>query len=299
MLSIGTDCSGMDAPIQALLNLKVPFTHVFSCDNDPWCKQTILANFCPQKYFDDITSRNIRNVPYVDLYVCGFPCQPFSSAGHRMGAHDIRGSIVAYCIEYIRTKRPKYFVLENVKGLLSIHGGQLFKLILSELSSIRGYTIAYKVLNTNDFGIPQNRERVFIIGSRVSSVDFTQVQKYRKKPKKLLSFVDHTDTISERTRRSPSFASMLTNVPSNSLFINIGFRQNKYSQSGVICPCITSGNLWCVPYRRKANVVEYLKLQGFPRSFKQVVSDTQMKKQIGNSISVNVLEAIFKMVLQL
>ncbi len=302
-LKVGTDCSGMEAPIQALKNLRIPFSHEFSCDIDPHCEKTIRANYTPKRFYHDITQRNNKTTPYVDLYVCGFPCQPFSSAGKRRGTYDLRGTIVYHCIDYIRTQKPLFFILENVKGLLSIDKGKFFEFLLGTLRRIRGYQVDYVVLNTKDFGIPQNRERVFIVGSRIQQLcgfpplELSSVFDYRKPLKPLTSYVDRTD----RTKNvlNPRVEKELAqrNFPKHSVFINLNFLSisGNYPNSDRYTPCITANaTLWCLPLHRKANVKEYLRLQGFPVNFKQVVSDRQMKKQIGNSISVCVLEALFK-----
>jgi len=101
MLRVGTDCSGIEAPIQALQQLKIPFRHIFSSEIDEYCIQSIKANYKPKIIFGDkngkfpegdIRKRNIKDVTDIDLYVCGFPCQPFSTAGIRQGLEDERGN---------------------------------------------------------------------------------------------------------------------------------------------------------------------------------------------------------------
>ena len=104
-LRVGTDCSGIDAPIQAMKNLQVPFDHVFSNDTDVLCGETIMANFNPKSVVvgpcADITTRDVSSMEPVDLYVCGFPCQPFSKLGARMGFEDPRGIVFFGCLAYI------------------------------------------------------------------------------------------------------------------------------------------------------------------------------------------------------
>mgnify|MGYP006272666853 CR=1 FL=1 len=166
MLRVGTDCSGIEAPIQALLQLKIPFHHVFSSEIDKFCLKSIEANYKPNIIFKDILERDIEDVPDIDLYVCGFSCQLFSMLGKRKGVKDKRGTIFECCLEVIREKRPKFFILENVPGLLSIEKGKTFQNILQSLEELKDYTVKWKALNTSDYGIPQNRKRVFIVGTK-------------------------------------------------------------------------------------------------------------------------------------
>ena len=167
MITIGTDFSGIGAPEQALIGLGIKHKSVFACDVDKYAKQSFLANHTTETWFDDITQRDHKNTPYCDLYVAGFPCQAFSVAGKRKGFEDTRGTLFFDLFKYIDIKRPKYFVLENVKGLMGHDKGNTFRVIMDSLERLN-YTIYHKVLNTKHYGIPQNRERLFIIGFRES-----------------------------------------------------------------------------------------------------------------------------------
>jgi DNA (cytosine-5)-methyltransferase 1 len=185
MITIGTDFSGIGSPEQALIKLGIKHKSMFACDVDKYAKQSYLANYNSETFYDDITKRNHNEAPYVDLYVAGFPCQTFSMAGKRKGFEDTRGTLFFDLLKYLKAKKPKYFVLENVKGLLSHNGGRTFLTILDCLAKTvnrqysfstyedgLNYHIYYKVLNTKDFGIPQNRERVFIVGFREEKHSF-------------------------------------------------------------------------------------------------------------------------------
>lgn len=298
-LRVGTDCSGIEAPIQALNQLKIPIKHVFSCDIDKYCRESIEANYDPEILFEDMRQRKVKDIPDIDLYVCGFPCQSFSVAGKREGTEDQRGTIFWKCLEVIKKKLPKIFVLENVKGLLSIDNGNTFKEIISSLKGIKKnknliYNVDWKVLNTKDYGIPQSRDRVFIVGiSKEYDFDFEWPKK--KKMKSLESYVDYTDDKKDNVSSFVIKKKLFERIPKKSIFIDLSFTNASYPNSDIICPCLTTRDgLWCVPLKRKANIKEILSLQGFPKNFKQAVSDAQMKKQIGNSMSVNVLKEIFK-----
>jgi DNA (cytosine-5)-methyltransferase 1 len=158
VLRVGTDCSGIEAPIQALIQAKIPFEHVFSSEINKFCIESIKANCKPEILFNDMFTRDISLVPDIDLYVCGFPCQPFSVAGKRKGMDDEkRGTVFDCCLEVIQTKQPSFFLLENVKGLLSTNEGQDFEYVISSLKKLP-YNVDWKVLNTRDYGIPEIRE---------------------------------------------------------------------------------------------------------------------------------------------
>ena len=172
MLRIGTDCSGIEAPIQALQQLGIPFEHSFCCEKDKYALQSIQANYTPKKIYND----NLHALlPDIDMYICGFPCQPFSLMGNKMGTEDSRSNIMYQCIKVVKKKLPKVFILENVKNFKFIQKGQPFNYLLKQLKNIKNangelaYNVYHDILNTKDYGIPQNRERIFFIGIRIYS----------------------------------------------------------------------------------------------------------------------------------
>ena len=321
-LRIGTDCSGIEAPIQALISLGIPFVHVFCSDIDKYCIKSIKANYSPGIIFGDdtssnpsyangdITKRKIEDVPDIDLYICGFPCQPFSMAGERKGFDDRRGNVFFTCLEVIVVKQPTYFILENVKGILGNDNGNTWNLISGELKKLEiyGYRVDWKVLNTKDYGIPQNRERIYIVGIKEPAVFNNNTLSKNKTgereswfewPEKtemnnLSHYIDETDETRNNCLTLYKYKTNFDNIPENSKFIMVSIlHRNKFMNSDKWSPCITSQTgLWCVPKHRYANIKEYLMLQGFPADFIQAVSDTRMKKQIGNSMSVNVLKVL-------
>ena len=180
-MKVGTFFSGVGSPEQALKNLKINHSIKFACDIDKFAKQTYLKNFSCKNFYEDITKLNMNNLSYVDLLVFGFPCQAFSMAGKRRGFDDTRGTLFYDALRYLKQHKPRYFIAENVKGLLSHNLGKTFQTIIDCLAKTinyqysilpfdnLGYHIHYKVLNTKDFGIPQNRERIFIVGIRDDS----------------------------------------------------------------------------------------------------------------------------------
>jgi len=179
-MKIGTDFSGIGAPEMALKYLGIDFKSIFACEIDKYARQTFKQLHEPQTFYNDITTRNHKEVEQLDLYVAGFPCQSFSMAGKRKGFEEARGTLFFNVAEFIKENKPKTFILENVKGLLSHDKGRTFQTIVDILSNGGGtqngqisldmfedglgYHIYWKVLNTKNYGIPQNRERIFIVG---------------------------------------------------------------------------------------------------------------------------------------
>ena len=179
MLKTGSDFSGVGAFDQALIRLGINYKTVFACDMDKYARQTYIENYGEPVYFPkNVYDRDIPKQP-LDLYMTSPPCQAFSLAGKRKGEDDKRGILFYNSYEFIMKNKPRYFIFENVKGLLSDDSGKTFKRWLDYLGkSINGnpvifpleqsanYHIYYKVLNSKNFGVPQNRERVFIVGIR-------------------------------------------------------------------------------------------------------------------------------------
>lgn len=180
MIKIATVCTGIGSPEQALKNLNIPHEIVFGCEIDKFARATYLANFEPGFMEEDMTQCDwIDDKYYSDLFIGGIPCQSFSLAGRRLGEEDPRGLLFYDFYRYVKIQQPKYFIVENVKGLLSDDKGRTFRnwiqlLGRSENTHINmfnhpdslEYNLHWTVLNTKDFGLPQNRERVFIIGIR-------------------------------------------------------------------------------------------------------------------------------------
>lgn len=141
------------------------FKCVGYCDCDKYANQLYSNYFDTEKeyFFNDITKINTSELPDFDILCGGFPCQSFSIAGKRRGFEDTRGTMFFEIARILSDKRPRYFILENVKGLLNHNGGKTFQTILKVLSDI-GYQVQWQLLNSKFFGVPQNRERVYIVG---------------------------------------------------------------------------------------------------------------------------------------
>ena len=134
------------------------------CETDKYASQLLADKFPGVINYGDVTKIDETTLPDFDLLVGGFPCQSFSIAGKRKGFDDTRGTLFFDIARILAYKKPKYLVLENVKGLLSHDQGRTFQTIIRVLADL-GYNVSWEVFNSKAFGVPQNRERVFVIGT--------------------------------------------------------------------------------------------------------------------------------------
>ena len=180
MIKVGSDFSGVGAFNQALNRLGIQYNEIFACDMDKYARQTFVHNYGEPKYYP--TNVYEREIPSesLDIYMTSPPCQAFSLAGKRLGKDDKRGILFFNSLEFIQENKPRFFIFENVKGLLSDDNGRTFSEWINFLGgkSVNGapvlfpyadsvpYHLYWKVLNAKHHGVPQNRERVFLIGIR-------------------------------------------------------------------------------------------------------------------------------------
>lgn len=180
MLRVGSDFSGVGAFNQALIRLGIEYKEVFACDMDKFARETFIHNYGEPEYYP--TNVYDREIPSesLDIYMTSPPCQAFSLAGKRLGKDDKRGILFFNSHEFIQVNKPRFFIFENVKGLLSDDGGKTFQEWCNMLGgkSVNGvpvlfpyeesvpYHLYWQVLNAKHHGVPQNRERVFLIGIR-------------------------------------------------------------------------------------------------------------------------------------
>ena len=167
-IRLGTECSGLES-VMVALNMMTSRTELeFICEKDPAARRLILAHTSPKHVYEDITTRLVDSMPFCDVYVSGFPCQPWSTAGLSKGIDDRhgRGCIFPYIHESIKTKLPKCFLLENVKGFTNAKHKDASANVLKSLRSGLGdqCMVSWRVVNTADYGLPQNRPRLYIVG---------------------------------------------------------------------------------------------------------------------------------------
>ena len=218
-------------------------------------------HFPKHKNFGDIKKINARLLPRFDLLVAGFPCQSFSIAGKRKGFDDTRGTLFFDIARIVRIKRPRLLLLENVKGLLSHEQGRTFATILRTLDDL-GYDLQWQVLNSKHFGVPQNRERVYIVGH------------LRGTPRPEIFFVEADDQGHRKQHVPKQEASRGVR--------NMSDLKNRWRHSMRI---------------RRLTPVECERLQSFPDGWTEGISETQRYKTLGNAVTSNVVKAIAKKLL--
>jgi DNA (cytosine-5)-methyltransferase 1 len=363
MIRVATVCTGVGAPEQAIKELGWNHEVVFGCEIDKYARETYRANFSPHSMYTDMTAEPWEGEKYqADVFVGGIPCQAFSIAGKRMGEMDPRGLLFYNFYDYVKKQQPKVFMIENVKGLLSDANGTTFQNWLQLLgNSVNyqhvmfphpdslGYNLHWDVLNSKDFGVPQNRERVFLIGIRNDLPNDFRFPKGFTLPVRLKhileSEVDQKYYLSDKMldylhTRKDNFNSGKVNYKmgddvascinassgkldiSDNIIIDC-FVNDKGTHRNVEHATCLDANYWkgmdnhaqrtmiretytgvtemempvirSAPRIRRLTPRECFRLQGFPDSYDiSRVSDTQAYKQAGNSITVNVLKAIFK-----
>ena len=317
MIRVGSDFSGVGAFNQALNRLGIEYKEIFACDMDKYARETFIHNYGEPDYYP--TNVYDREIPKesLDIYMTSPPCQAFSSAGRRLGKDDLRGILFFNSYEFIKVNKPRYFIFENVKGLLSDDGGKTF----SEWVNMLGgksvnyvpvifpyeesvpYHLYWQVLNAKEHGVPQNRERVFLVGIRDdedNSFRFPVEEHLTKRLKDILE-----EDVEEKYYLSDSqyigikrlYQTLKKNKLPNKEVIIDSYNQSIHEESICISTRINASScthLWDTKLIRRLTPRECFRLMDFPDSFTWPVSDSQAYKQAGNSIVVNVLYKILK-----
>ncbi|MDD4673014.1 MAG: DNA cytosine methyltransferase [Bacteroidales bacterium] len=269
---------------------KIQAECVFSSDIDKYAQVSYEANF-GEKPAGDITKIDEKDIPDHDILFAGFPCQPFSIIGQMKGLNDTRGTLFFDIARIVKEKKPKAFILENVKQLVGHDKGKTLKIIVKSLKDL-GYHVQYSVLNALDFGLPQKRERVVIVGHKEPILfTFPNPQKPYKPLQEILE-----NKVDEKYFASDHIRSRRKEKHTSSYYPSI-WHENK---SGNICSypyscALRSGashNYLLVNGERRLTPREMFRLQGFPDWYKIVVSDAQAKKQAGNAVPVSMIKAV-------
>ena len=276
---------------------------LFTSELDEACQAMYEANF-GEKPLGDITKIDEEDIPDHDVLTAGFPCQAFSILGNKQGFADTRGTLFFEVERILKAKRPKAFLLENVKQLVSHDKGRTFKVILEKLDKL-GYYVHYKVLNGLDFGVPQKRERIIIVGFKE---DYPFKFPANGSEIKTLSEVLEPDEKVERKhflsdRILKKLKERLEKQNKKQHHRPTVWHENKAGNIGIhpySCALRANGsyNYLMVNGERRFTPREMLRLQGFPDSFKIVVTDSQVRKQAGNSVVIPKIEAVARAMVQ-
>ncbi|WP_041962330.1 DNA cytosine methyltransferase [Sulfurospirillum cavolei] len=269
---------------------------VFASEIDKYACETYYANY-GEKPYGDITKIDEKNIPPFDILLGGFPCQAFSVAGLRKGFEDTRGTLFFEIARIVKHHKPKVIFLENVKGFKNHDKGTTFKIVKETLEKL-GYKVFAQVLNAKDFGVPQNRERIYIIGFLDHSLEFEFPQKVDKKIK-LASIlecnVSPKYTISDRLWLGHQKRKIEHRQKGNGFGYSLFDEDSEYT-STISARYYKDGSEILIAQKdknpRKLTPREAARLQGFDEEFKIVVSDVQAYKQFGNSVAVPVVEQL-------
>lgn len=290
---------------------------VFVSEWDNKAVETYKANFkCDKNIVGDITKVDEKEIPKHDILLAGFPCQAFSLAGRQKGFEDARGTLFFDVARIVKYHKPKVVFCENVKNLVNHDRGRTFRVIKNILDEL-GYRVFYKVLNSKDFGVPQNRERIYIVAFRSDiaplSFDFPRSSGRQT----LIKDIIEENVVSSKYYLSTTYLESLKRHKERHMAKGNGFgyeiRDNESIAGAIVCGGMGRERNLIVDNRltdfkpvthikgevnkefiRKMTPREWARLQGFPEEFKLVVADTHLYKQFGNSVTVPVIKAIAK-----
>lgn len=289
-------------------------TFVGHCEIDKYA-ESIYMNHYDNKNYGDARLINANELPNFELLTGGFPCQSFSISGNRKGFDDTRGTMFFEIARILKDKRPRYFLLENVRNLLSHDKGETFKRILTILTDM-GYIVEWDLLNSQNFGLPQRRERVFIRGYSRRRTSTEEILHFRKSCEETMEInLNSCNQLNNDKKRYQD--GRIYSKDGLSICINSRGNNGWYViDEDKFCPCTQDDTFFAVttrprgmPFRKKQdNYVVYKdktirrltpleceRLQGFPDNYTQygvngeLISDTQRYKCIGNAVSTNVI----------
>ena len=288
---------------------------VFVSEWDKKAVETYKANFDDKiDIAGDITEVNENDIPEHDILLAGFPCQAFSLAGQKKGFEDARGTLFFDVARIIKRHNPKVVFCENVKNLVNHDRGRTFKVIKEILEEL-GYVVFYKVLNSKNFGVPQNRERIYIVAFQKDIAPNTFEFPEKTDDTKVIKDIVEGHEVSPKYYLSTAYLESLKKHKERHASKGNGFGYEIRSTDSV------AGAIVCGGMGRERNLIidnrltnftpvthikgeinrefvrnmtprEWARLQGFPNDFKFVVADTHLYKQFGNSVTVPVIRAI-------
>ncbi len=287
--------------------IRIPFEElggecVFTSEFDNFAQETYKENFGDFPS-GDITKIDEKDIPPFNILLAGFPCQPFSNAGLKKGFDDIRGTLFFDIARIVKHHKPEVLFLENVKGFRSHDKGKTFS-VVKELLEDLGYKVFFEILNARNFGVPQNRERIYIIAFLDNEINFKYPNKKNTKTRLgdiLEENVDEKYTISDRLWAGHQRRKKEHKAKGNGFGYCL-FDENSEYTSTMSARYYKDGSEILIKQKdknpRKLTPKEALRLQGFPEDYLFPVSDTQAYKQCGNSVSVPVIREVAKNIIK-
>lgn len=255
---------------------------VFASEWDEHARKTYEHNFRKidpelfenNMFAGDITKVEASNIPDFDVLTGGFPCQPFSQAGLKKGFNETRGTLFFDIARIIKEKQPRAFFIENVRGLLKHDDGKTFSTIKRIIEEDLGYSFFYKIIHASDFGVPQHRPRLFMVGFKNKNINFNFPEPQELK-------LTMSDIFGGKVDRKIGFT------------LRVGGRHSAITDRRNWDTYLVDGTI------RRLGPKEGLMMQGFPPNFEFPVSEVQAMKQLGNSVAVPAIEAVAKEIIKL
>lgn len=292
---------------------------VFSSEFNYHAQRAYELNF-GEVPFGDITKLDLNVVPKHNVLCAGFPCQPFSISGKMKGFEDTRGTLIYHVFKIIEKREPEVVLLENVKHLLYHDEKRTLATIIQHLEGL-GYKVSKNVINASDFGVPQNRERIIIVGHKEKEFDFSKL-KTKVKPvlkdfldkKNDFEYLDESYTILEEMKTQDSgliFAGYRNKTirkagvrPNTKHLSRVHKQPNRIYSTDGVHPALpsqeSSGRFWIYHDKkvRKLTIQECYRIMGFPKNFKLINNRSELYRQVGNSVAVPMIKEVVSQIKQ-
>lgn len=305
-------CSGIGG---GRLGLELNGMHCLAhSEIDPSADKTYQLFFDDNNNLGDLTKIDIQKLPDFDLMLAGFPCQAFSIVGKRAGFGDERGQIIYHLVDILTQKRPTYFILENVKGLVNHNKGETLKSIVNLLEKT-GYDVSWKVLDSQYYGVPQMRERIYFIGVKKeirhkpyefpNKIEMPDIKHYLNDERDYFFDIENS-TFQKYLNNKYNQGDVNIQETLSEDYHIIDWRQSDFRSYQQKCPTLRTGRHGILYTKggklRKLSGYEALLLQGFPRKIAQKVilhklPDGKILSQAGNAMTVTVIQKLAQQLL--